>query len=102
MRPGSIRTAVVEENSLSTIAVEMAMLPIAAASMPAAGPAIRYAEHALDAADRTTDAGADRTTNHAADRTGCTITLARTLIASTLHAADHALRVRQMRNGEEG
>ncbi len=64
----------------------MAVLPITTASMPAAGPAIRNAEHALDAADRTTDAGANRTADHAANRTCRTITLARALIATALHA----------------
>jgi hypothetical protein len=89
-------------DSLSAIAVEMTMLPIAAASMPAAGPAIRNAEHALDAANRSTDAGADRTTDRAADRTGRAIALAGALVRTALHASDHALRVGQMWHGQQG
>ena len=60
--------------------------------MPAAGPAIRNAEHTLDAADRTTDAGANRATDHTTDRTGSTIAFVRTLIAAALHTSDDALR----------
>jgi hypothetical protein len=80
----------------------MAMLPIAAASMPAARPAIRNAEHALDAADRATNAGAKRAADRATDRTGCTIAFARSLVRTPLHASDDALRVHRMRNGYEG
>jgi hypothetical protein len=66
--------------------------------MPAARPAVGDAEHALDAANRATDAGADR----AADWPSRPAAFARTLIRATLHAAEHALRMRRMRNGNEG
>ena len=69
--------------------------------MPAAGPAIRNAEHTLDAADRTTDAGANRATDHTTDRTGSTIAFVRTLISAALHTSDDALPVCQMRNRKE-
>ena len=70
--------------------------------MPAAGAAIRNAEHTLDAADRTTDAGANRATDHTTDRTGSTIAFVRTLISAALHTSDDALPVCQMRNRKEG
>lgn len=70
--------------------------------MAAARTAIRYAEHALDAAHSTTDACADRAANCATNRTSRTVTLARTFIRAPLHASEDALRVCQMRNGEEG
>jgi hypothetical protein len=80
----------------------MAVPPVAAAAMAATRPAIRNAEHALDAADSTADAGTDRTTNHGAYWTGSAAAFARALMAAALHAADDALRVRQMGRGQEG
>lgn len=78
----------------------MPMLPVTAASMVVV--MIRDAEHALDAADRTTDAGADCAADRTADRTSRTIAFTRTLVRAALHASKHALCVRQMRNGNEG
>ncbi|OJU27824.1 MAG: hypothetical protein BGN91_07430 [Nitrobacter sp. 62-13] len=80
----------------------MAVAPIAAAPMPTTRPAIRYAKHALDTANRATDAGADRTTDRTANRTSRTIAFTRTLVRTTLHASKDALRVRQMWNGKKG
>jgi hypothetical protein len=82
--------------------MEMAVAPISAAPMPAARPAIGYAEHALDAADRATDASADRAADRTANRTSRTAAFTRTLVRTPLHASEDALRVRQMRNGNEG
>jgi len=80
----------------------MAVAPIAAAPMAAARSAIGNAEHTLDAANRATDAGADRAADRTADRTSRTAAFPRTLVRTTLHASKDALRVRQMRNGNEG
>ena len=86
--------------SLSTVAVEMPVLPIAAASMPPVRSAIGNAEHAPDAADGTTDAGPDRAADCAAHGPRRTMTLVRALVGAAFHAAEDALSMRLMRYGE--
>ena len=52
-------------------------------------------------ADNTADACANGAADCATDRPGRPITLARALMRTPLHAADHALGMRQMRRGEQ-
>ena len=78
----------------------MPVLPITTASMPPSVSAIRNAEHAVDAADRTSDAGANRAADCATHRPCRTMTLVRALVGTTLHAIENTLSMRLMRNGE--
>lgn len=79
----------------------MAVPPVAAATMTAARPAIRNAEHPLHAANGPANTGADGTPDHTADRTSRPIAFAGALMTAALHTADDALCVRQMGNGEQ-
>ncbi|MBS0532312.1 MAG: hypothetical protein JSS22_23370, partial [Proteobacteria bacterium] len=76
-----------------------AVPPITPAAVAATIPAIRNAKHALNAADRATDARANCTTDHATNWAGRTVTLTRALMATALHPSDDTLRMRKMRNG---
>lgn len=78
----------------------MPVLPITTASMPSAVSAIRNAEHAVDAADRTPDAGTDRTADCAAHRPCRTMTLVRALVGTALHTVEDTLSMRLMRYSE--
>lgn len=78
----------------------MPVLPITTASMSPAGSTIRNAEHAVDAAYGTPDAGANRAADCAAHRPCRTMTLVRALVGTALHAIKDALSMRLMRNGE--
>ena len=80
----------------SPIAVEVAVAIVVAAA--AIVTPIGNAEHALDRAHRTANAGTDRAANHPADWTGNPAAFIRTL----LRAADNALTVRGMRDREQG
>jgi len=62
---------------------------------------LRDAEHALDAADRTTDTQADRTANQTADRASSSITLANTLVSALFGATENTLRLRQVRHRDD-
>jgi hypothetical protein len=68
--------------------------------MPPAISTIRNTEHAVNAAYRTTDAGADRATDCAAHRPRCTVTLVCALVGTALHAIEDALGMGLMRNGK--
>ena len=63
---------------------------------------VRSAEQATDCTRSTTYAGTDRSANYAAYRSRSTTTLVRALVGTALHAAEDALRLRLMRNGEQG
>jgi hypothetical protein len=63
---------------------------------------VRSAEQATDCTRSTTYAGTDRSANYTAYRSRSTTTLVRALVGTALHAAEDALRLRLMRNGEEG
>ena len=60
------------------------------------------AEQATHCTRSTTHAGTDRSANYAAYRSRSTTTLVRALVSTALHAAEDALRLRLMRNGEQG
>src|SRR5258708_7662566 len=66
---------------------------IAAAAIAAPVAMVGNAQDTLDAADRATDAGADRAADHATHRTGDPVAFT----GAVARAADHALRMRQMR-----
>jgi Tfp pilus assembly protein PilX len=68
--------------------------------MPSSVSAIRNAEHAVDAADRTPDAGTDCAADCAAHRPCRTMTLVRALVGTALHTVEDTLSMRLMRYGE--
>jgi hypothetical protein len=70
--------------------------------MPPSVSAIRNAEHAVDAAHGTPDAGANRAADCATHRPSRTMTLVRALVGSALHTVEDTLSMRLMRYGEKG
>jgi len=70
---------------------------IAAAAMAGAVTTVGNAKHTLDAADSATDASSERASDNTANRTGNPIAFT----GAFPRAADHALPVRQMGNGEQ-
>jgi hypothetical protein len=96
-----MRQGRVDRLKVLSIAVEMAVPPIAAAAMAPARSTIGNAEHTLDAAYGPADTRADRTTDHGAYRAGRSATFARALMAAALHPAEDALSMRQMGRRQE-
>jgi hypothetical protein len=92
---GSTEAALIAFEALS-IAVEVAVPPVAAAAMTPTRPAVGNAEHAFDTADGPANTRPDSAPDHGAYRAGGSATFARALMAAALHSANDALGVRQM------
>src|ERR1700733_15814568 len=75
--------------------------PVAVAVVVAATTRTGNAENAVNCADRATDTGADCATHGPTDRTRNAAAVIRALSSASLHPAHNALRMREMRNGEQ-
>jgi hypothetical protein len=84
----------VSDQQLSVTVESVVTVVKAAATMPITS--VGNSQHAVDGADRAADAGADRTAHHCTHRSG----RASALSGAFPGAANNALRMPQMWNGE--
>src|ERR1700684_3216575 len=75
--------------------------PVAVAVVVTTATRARNAKNAVDCADRAADTGADCATHGPTHRTRDAVAVIRALSSASLHPAHDALRVRDMRNGEQ-